>query len=221
MKTCCDCKNQKNNSEFGKNKYNKDGLEYRCKSCRKEKYKNNKDEINKKRRLKQKEVYQKNKDKIKKYADSRRLEKAKYDSEYREQNKEKIRNYKKEWEKNKKNDPVFKIKRNLRRRLNHVVAKTLKADKTFNLIGCSAEEFKLYLESKFLEGMSWQNYGKGWHIDHIIPCSAFDLSKQEEQRKCFHFSNCQPLWKKDNLKKSYIHNGQNCRIIKNKNYILK
>jgi hypothetical protein len=69
------------------------------------------------------------------------------------------------------------------------------------LLGCTIDFFKNHLESKFVEGMSWQNYGKGWHIDHIIPCVSFDLSKPEEQRKCFHFSNLQPLWAVDNIRK--------------------
>jgi hypothetical protein len=57
--------------------------------------------------------------------------------------------------------------------------------------------------------MSWENYGLyGWHIDHILPCSSFDLLKPEEQRKCFHWSNMQPLWARDNLRKS-------AKIIKN------
>jgi hypothetical protein len=71
-----------------------------------------------------------------------------------------------------------------------------------DLLGCSVEELKKYLEIKFKEGMSWNNYGlRGWHIDHIIPCSKFDLIKEEEQKKCFHFSNLQPLWWNENLSK--------------------
>jgi len=71
---------------------------------------------------------------------------------------------------------------------------------TEQLLGCCFINFKKYLESKFSEGMNWDNYGS-WHIDHIIPCAAFDLSKPEEQVKCFHYTNLQPLWKKDNLSK--------------------
>jgi hypothetical protein len=59
-----------------------------------------------------------------------------------------------------------------------------------------------HLESHFTEGMNWDNYGVyGWHMDHIIPCAAFDLTKPEDQSKCFHYTNLQPLWAKDNLSK--------------------
>ena len=72
-----------------------------------------------------------------------------------------------------------------------------------NLLGCSPDFFKRHLESKFTEGMSWENYGtKGWHIDHIKPCASFDLTIESEQIECFHFSNLQPLWWYDNIEKS-------------------
>jgi hypothetical protein len=59
------------------------------------------------------------------------------------------------------------------------------------------------MESKFLPGMTWDNRGlRGWHIDHIVPCSFFDLANPEQQRKCFHYTNLQPLWAADNLRKS-------------------
>ena len=66
------------------------------------------------------------------------------------------------------------------------------------------EELKIYLAQKFQTGMNWNNHGYGedkWHIDHIRPCASFDLSKPEEQAICFHYSNLQPLWQKDNLQK--------------------
>ena len=72
-----------------------------------------------------------------------------------------------------------------------------------DLVGCTPEFLRSYLESLFTEGMTWDNYGpKGWHVDHILPCASFDLTKEEEQKKCFHYTNLQPLWWFDNLRKS-------------------
>jgi hypothetical protein len=68
------------------------------------------------------------------------------------------------------------------------------------LIGCNIKFLKKYLKKQFKSGMSWSNYGK-WHIDHIIPCIKFDLRKESEQRKCFNYSNLQPLWAEDNRRK--------------------
>lgn len=62
------------------------------------------------------------------------------------------------------------------------------------------KQLKKHLEIKFTKGMSWENYGK-WHVDHIKPCAKFDLTKESEQRKCFHYTNLQPLWAIDNFKK--------------------
>lgn len=90
---------------------------------------------------------------------------------------------------------------NLRTRLYKAVKGIAKCDRTVHLLGCSIESFKLYLESLFQERMNWDNYGQ-WHIDHIMPCAIFDLSNPEHQKRCFHFSNMQPLWCQDNLSKN-------------------
>ena len=91
--------------------------------------------------------------------------------------------------------PNVRIKCNLRKRLSWLVRKssTSKTAQTMELLGCSVPSFMLYMESLFEIGMNWQNYGK-WHIDHIMPCAIFDLSKPDHQKRCFHFSNMQPLW---------------------------
>jgi hypothetical protein len=69
-------------------------------------------------------------------------------------------------------------------------------------MGADIETVKKHLESLFKKGMSWENHGnEGWHIDHIIPCAAFDLTDPKQQKKCFHYTNLQPLWAKDNLSK--------------------
>jgi hypothetical protein len=76
-----------------------------------------------------------------------------------------------------------------------------KSIRTEDLLGCSFGTLKVRLASMFVPGMTWGNYGE-WHIDHIRPCASFDLTREDEQRKCFHFSNLQPLWAHDNLIKS-------------------
>ena len=68
------------------------------------------------------------------------------------------------------------------------------------MLGCSIEFFMEYIEKQFKSGMTWQNYG-AWHVDHVRPCASFDLTDHEQQKICFHYSNLQPLWAVDNLKK--------------------
>lgn len=117
-----------------------------------------------------------------------------------------------------KNDPNYKFRVYLSNRINLALKGiSSKSAKTLELLGCSVDFCKKYLESKFLSGMTWQNHGFGndkWHIDHIIPCEAFDLTKPEEQRKCFHYSNLQPLWQHDNLSKCDKVNGIRASLLK-------
>lgn len=130
------------------------------------------------------------------------LEARQRKAEYRKQNRDHIRQYKKSWEQNRANThPEYKIRKSLRTRIYHAVKNGFKTDKTMRLIGCSLEYFIAYLESKFQDGMTLENYGE-WHIDHIRPCASFDLTNPDQQRQCFHYTNLQPLWAKDNLLKS-------------------
>ena len=92
-----------------------------------------------------------------------------------------------------------KLKASLRSRL-YAFVKGKNKKSSFEYVGCSIGELKKHLSFQFTEGMSWENYGD-WHIDHIKPCASFDLSIEEEKHKCFNYSNLQPLWAKDNLKK--------------------
>jgi hypothetical protein len=77
-----------------------------------------------------------------------------------------------------------------------------KNTKTEILTGCNSNELSEYLSSKFSSGMSFNNYGE-WHVDHIMPCSSFDLAKEDEQRKCFHYTNLQPIWATSKIAKKY------------------
>jgi hypothetical protein len=91
---------------------------------------------------------------------------------------------------------------NLRSRLRKAIKNNQKTGSAVKNLGCSIKRLKEYLENKFTEGMTWDNYGlKGWHIDHVKPLSSFDLTKAEELKKAVHYTNLQPLWAKDNLSK--------------------
>lgn len=85
-------------------------------------------------------------------------------------------------------------------RLHRALSSKQKVGSAIRDLGCTAEELKIYLESKFQGGMSWENRTL-WHIDHIIPLSSFNLNDKEEFKKACHYSNLQPLWAEDNLKK--------------------
>jgi hypothetical protein len=101
------------------------------------------------------------------------------------------------------NDPAFKLKWILRTRLRWLVrGKKCNKGHSAKMVGCSFDSLKKYLESQWQPGMSWENYGRtGWHIDHKRPCASFDLTKIEQQKACFHYSNLQPLWASENCVK--------------------
>ncbi|KKN24453.1 hypothetical protein LCGC14_0894780 [marine sediment metagenome] len=165
-------------------------------------------------KIKKAKWYNEHKEKINKrrreHRENNRNELREYGRKYYANNKDK---YRKSIEKNKKRinqymrnrritDINFKIKDNLKRRTNMVLNGNSKSESTLELLGCKIDVLKKHIERKFTKKMNWNNYGRrGWHIDHIIPCAHFDLSKESEQRKCFHFTNLQPLWAKDNVAK--------------------
>lgn len=164
------------------------------------------------------EQYIKNRDKeieyAKEYRETHKEEmKAKRFANY-EVNKEKLLKRHREWSKNNREkvnqyvvnkrieDVNFRLTGSLSNRVRKAVKGINKSKSTMELIGCSIEELKCYLEKSFKLGMTWDNYNyRGWHIDHIKPCASFDLSKPEEQHKCFHYTNLQPMWREDNQKK--------------------
>jgi hypothetical protein len=99
------------------------------------------------------------------------------------------------------NKVKHRLTQRLRVRLNTALHRNSKTGEWRQYLGCSIGEFKIYLESRFKVGMSWDNYGKKWQIDHIMPCAIFDLSKYEHRKRCFHFSNMRPLWAAENRRK--------------------
>lgn len=185
FKFCKKCNQEKPVCDFYKDSTKKSGFASSCKECRAKYYRKNRE----KAKANNAKYRRENPEKIKE-------RKAKY----RRENREKINeNFKKCY----KNDENFKIRVLLR----HRVLESLKAqsakksNKTLELIGCSVNELWEHLEGQFTDGMTRQNHGE-WHIDHIKPCSAFDLTDPKQQKECFNYKNLQPLWAQDNLKKS-------------------
>lgn len=102
------------------------------------------------------------------------------------------------------NEPQRKIGKRLRTRIiNALIRQDAKKSKRIReLLGATTAELKEHLEKQFKSGMSWENYGfRGWHIDHRLPLISFDLTKPEEQKKAFHYTNLQPLWARENQQK--------------------
>jgi hypothetical protein len=230
-KICCRCKIEQNISEYTKLKRTKDGLNNSCKTCVKKKsaiyYLNNKDKVvvqcrrwMKKNRDKVQAASKRFRDKnpektkeINRRSKEKNKEKIKLRlREWREKNKEHIKEYKKIHRKKykernielrairRKTDSLYNLTNAVRCRINEYVKKLdiIKRNKTFDIVGCTPQELKEHLESQFKDGMSWENRNE-WHIDHIIPlCSA---TTEEEMYKLCHYTNLQPLWATENIKK--------------------
>jgi hypothetical protein len=223
MKACSKCNVTKPLEEFYLSKKRVDGRMSACKTCEKERdrmrYVSNPDL--KKAKREQAKIWRANN------RERHRAYSCQYERDHREeQNKksrerwgEKDREYHREYRKRdyvkqrieayekdrRRDDPALVIKHRLRSRLLGAVKKnkTRKADKTIKLLGCSFVEFRTYFESKFIQDMTWDRFLAGdIHIDHIKPCSSFDLTDPAQQRECFHYTNLQPLWEIDNLRKS-------------------
>ena len=207
VKKCSKCGIFKAVTEYYKDRKGKNGITCQCKICindQQKKYnKNNKEKI----KIYKKNYDNKNKEKIK-------LQKAQYYIENKEKINNRISEYinkpetkikrrcqRLKYEKDKrKNDIQYNIGQNLRGRLRRSLNGDCKSGSAVKDLGCSIPELKLHLESKFANGMSWNNYGE-WHIDHIKPLSKFDLTDRQQLLEACHYTNLQPLWAKDNIRK--------------------
>jgi hypothetical protein len=185
-KKCSKCQIEKEIFNFRKDKTKPDGYYSSCKECKLEYMRNNKERVN----LSAKKLRDLNKVKNpeKFYSDNNKRGKR-----YTEKNKEKL--------KLKRQNIDYRLRSSLRSRILNFLksVNTKKTNKTLEIVGCTPQFLKEYLEKQFTHGMSWSNYGE-WHIDHIIPLSS--TKNKEEIYKLCHYSNLQPLWAKDNLIKS-------------------
>lgn len=205
MKTCTNCKVEKELFNFNKDKYKKDLHQSKCKICQTQYYLNNKG-LYKKYYLDNieqiKQYYLDNIEKIIENHRQYRLENIGKRKKYQKQYKIDNRDRENENYKNRKlTNPLFKLSCNIRSLIGNSMRKNgySKKSKTYEILGCSFEDFKIHLEQQFTEGMTWDNYGK-WHLDHIYPISR--ATDEEHLIKLNHYTNFQPLWAEDNLRKS-------------------
>lgn len=187
--------------------------EEKVKNYRKKYYDNNPEKFILISRLYRLQNKEKVKEQLKKYYENNLEYHKKRAKLWIEKNKERKKEYQKNWKKNNKehvkkylyeknkNDLLYNLIRKCRSRLLQFLKtrNITKKNKTFEIIGCTPLELKEHLEKKFVEGMSWENRSE-WHIDHIIPLSS--AKTEEEIYKLCHYTNLQPLWASENMKKS-------------------
>jgi hypothetical protein len=163
----------------------------------------NKEHIKEYKKVYMKKYHLKNKEKrqeyMKEYNKEYRLKNKEHAKEYRIKNRAKFSAYVK---RRHDTEPNFKLVRNLRRRILDALKGTTKSAHTMELIGCTPDALRRHMESLFEPWMTWENQGRGgWHVDHIKACAKFDLTDPAQQRECFNYTNLQPLWAFDNLRK--------------------
>jgi len=197
-KVCSKCNIEKNFEDYNKCARVKDGRKAECRMCQKI--------YSKKYRIT-------NKEKIREYNQKWNNDNQNYYLEYFKNyshvNYEKEKNRKNDWRKNnpeyhnqyqkirKKNDVLFNLICSMRNQVNRISKSN--SLRTFDIVGCSPYDLKEHLERQFVSGMTWENRNE-WHIDHIIPLSS--AKTEEELYKLCHYTNLQPLWAEENMKKS-------------------
>jgi hypothetical protein len=140
----------------------------------------------------------------KKYTSSPRAKALARESAKNPERQKKLKEYMRFWTKReRRRNPNYRIQQNLYSRINEYLRKysTSKQARSTEILGCSISEFRSHLEALFLDGMTWDNRGK-WEIDHIRPIRLFDIRNTVELKAAFHYTNCRPLWKEDNARKS-------------------
>jgi hypothetical protein len=223
-KVCSKCSENKFVCDFGKSSRSKDGLLSSCRECnnkRSKQYHSNNLEKHSNRvkkyyqdnieeqRVKHKEWRSNNLDCNKFYYEKNKESVLLKNKNWRENNKLKLKEYREskkdvfnsQTRDRRKNNVINNLSNRIRSRMSLYVKKLeiKKTNRTFDIVGCTPKSLRDYLEEKFTLDMNWDNQGK-WHIDHIIPLSS--AKTEDELYKLCHYTNLQPLWAEDNLKKS-------------------
>lgn len=216
-KICTKCNIEKELECFNKQKLGKFGVGSNCKSCiseyskiqaiiNKDKnhqyYINNKTKINSKSKM----YYEDNKEEHNERCKINQKNNPKIGQKATKKWIENNPGYHKEYRKNRyKEDPGFRLRLILSTRFSDLLRKKRinRNNSVVELLGCLPKELEIYIESQFLPEWDWDNHGVIWEIDHIKPCSSFDLTDSEQQKLCFHYSNLQPLFKTTKIAESF------------------
>lgn len=220
-KCCSKCNITKTSSNFNLNPTSADGLQSYCKNCQEElgknldrtEYHQNRYETNKEKIQQQHKEYKENNKEKRKITDKiyREKNKEQRNAYNRKHRAEKRDHYSKKEKERRDNDPILRIMdslySNIRGTLNRFMnGKPIKNKRAIEILGCSAEEFIVYIEKQFEPGMTWENWGLNtWHLDHIKPKSW--ATNEIEAYEINHYTNFQPKWAKDNLKKGNRYCG--------------
>lgn len=213
MKICTKCKIEKDESCFSKRSEIRSGLQSHCKECRAipAKIYRQKNIERKRQTLKQWRIQ--NPEKIAGYYSSRREEHLKQAAEWRKKNplkrKQVVANSarKNRAKINQRrcfryhNDPTFRTKQCLKAACRRIFKGVAKPARALELLGMDLKEFKVYIQGQFRPGMTWENQGLTWHLDHVRPLASFDLLDHEQQKLACYWENFQPLFAEENLKK--------------------
>lgn len=217
-KTCTGCGKEKSSNDFGNDKSKKDGKRPQCRTCKSEQDKKYKLANKEKYKEKGKEYYENNSEKIKERAKQWYLDNKEHHlatsklwrqnnfqkwkdgkNRWHQANKQKMMEYINNYIKEKyRTDINYRIKTICAARIRQVVRKD---NSTFDMLGCSVDFFKLWIEYQFYDNLSWDNMGSLWHFDHVIPCASFNFENDEEIERCFNWRNLRPLVASENLSK--------------------
>lgn len=210
-KQCAGCKQELDCNCFHRNKHAKDGLCRLCKDCTREYQKSwrseNSLDISKRRKDRPESKKEKDRVRTRRWAADHPEEKRALDAFYRETHKEeKTARHNRRME----TDIQYRLACSLRWRMNRAIRASSKSGSAVNDLGCSITELRNHLESQFQSGMTWENWGREpgcWHIDHKIPLISFDLEDRSQFLRACNFTNLQPLWREENIRKggSLVH----------------
>jgi len=220
MKTCSKCGKEKSLACFNQHSGHSDGLSSQCKTCSRIQAKDWQQKNPEKKAVCDRRLYQANKEKYAKrnriWRQANKKKQTECNRRWARENPEKTAEIKRNWKRDNKakvraaerqrrklkyeTDESYRLLAVCRARVHHALRGTSKIQKTMELVGCSLVYLNVWLELQFKDGMSWDNYGM-WQIDHIKPCASFDFTDLTQQKKCFHYTNLQPLWANENIEK--------------------